>query len=81
MNLSFFVSLFGEKIFGLDEEGITKLFEKNGYQLTETEDHEWGEKRVSFDDALIDLYFENGELASVNFGLFPDESSFFYFPN
>ncbi|MFL5753529.1 MAG: hypothetical protein ACJ76F_08985 [Bacteroidia bacterium] len=73
--------LFGEKIFDLSEEEIVKLFEKNGYKMTETEDHEWGEKRVSFDDALIDLYFENDELSSINFGLFPEESTFFYFPN
>jgi hypothetical protein len=73
--------LFGEKIFELSEEEIVKLFEKNGYKMTETEDHEWGEKRVSFDDALIDLYFENDELSSINFGLFPEESAFFYFPN
>jgi hypothetical protein len=73
--------MFGEKIFELSEPEIIDLFAKNGYTVSETEDHEWGEKRVSFDEALIDLYFENDELASINFGLYPEESTFFYFPN
>jgi hypothetical protein len=73
--------LFGARIFDLTETELIKLFEANGYKVSETEDHEWGEKRVSFDEALIDLYFENDELSSINFGLFPEESTFFYFPN
>jgi hypothetical protein len=73
--------LWGEAVFHFNEEQVTELFKENGYDVTETEEHEWGERRVSFDEALMDLYFENGQLVSINFGLFPDEESYYYFPN
>ncbi len=57
----------GEKIFLLKEEEIKALFKKNAFPLTETEQHAWGEKRLSFDEAFADLYFENGKLISINF--------------
>ncbi len=60
-------TLFGEKIFTLSEKQVVDLFKKNGFILTETEQHAWGEKRLSFDDAFADLYFENGKLVSINF--------------
>ena len=59
--------LLGEKIFNLNEEEIKALFKKNAYPLSETEQHAWGEKRLSFDEAFADLYFENGKLISINF--------------
>jgi hypothetical protein len=61
------VILFEKKIFALNEKQITDLFKENGYTLTETEQHVWGEKRLSFDDAFADLYFEKGKLISINF--------------
>ena len=74
-------TLFGKLIFELSEKKIIELFRENKFEVTETETHDWGEKRVSFDDALMDLYFENGKLISINFGFFPDEPSFYFFPN
>ncbi len=62
--------LWGEKIFTLSEKEIISLFKTKGYLEVEAEMHEWGEKRLSFDEALVDLYFEKGRLASVNFGVF-----------
>lgn len=60
-------TLFGEKLFTLNEKQVVALFKENGFSLTETEQHAWGERRVSFDDAFADLYFENGKLISINF--------------
>jgi hypothetical protein len=60
-------TLFGKKLFKLSEKQIIDLFKENGFSLSETEQHAWGERRVSFDDAFADLYFENGKLASINF--------------
>jgi hypothetical protein len=74
-------TLWGEKVFHMKEAEIVELFKKNGFALTETENHEWGEKRLSFDDALTDLYFENGKLISVNFGHLPDDKTFYFLPN
>ncbi len=59
--------MFGQKLFSLSEKQVIDLFKQNGFTLTETEQHPWGEKRLSFDDAFADLYFENGKLASINF--------------
>jgi len=57
----------GKKVFTLSEKQVIDLFKSLGFSLTETEQHAWGEKRVSFDDAFADLYFENGKLVSINF--------------
>ena len=35
--------------------------------LYETEQHDWGEKRLSFDEAHIDFYFEKNKLISINY--------------
>ncbi len=59
--------LFGKEIFALNENQIADLFKEHGFTLTETEQHAWGEKRLSFDEAFADLYFEKGKLISINF--------------
>ncbi|MGZ3863165.1 MAG: hypothetical protein ACXVPN_05115 [Bacteroidia bacterium] len=61
------ILLFGKRIFELNEQQVTDLFKENGYKLSETEMHSWGEKRLSFDEAFADLYFEKGKLISINF--------------
>ena len=61
----------------MNEIEIIKLFKENNFEVTDSEKHEWGEKRVSFDEALVDLYFENGKLQSINFGKVADNQSFF----
>ena len=59
--------LFGKMVFEMNEKQVTELFKENGFALSESEQHTWGEKRLSFDDAFADLYFENGKLISINF--------------
>lgn len=61
--------LWGQEIFEMNEEEIKSLFRSNGYRELDEEQQEWGEKRVSFDDALVDMYFEQGQLVSVNYGV------------
>jgi hypothetical protein len=39
---------------------------ENGFNDFYQEDEEWGEKLLSFEDALIDFYFEEDKLVSVN---------------
>lgn len=60
--------LWGEKIFRMTEKEIIALFKSKNYTQFETEVHEWGEKRLSFDDANIDFYFEKNKLSSINYG-------------
>jgi hypothetical protein len=73
--------LFDTKLFSLKEKEIILLMQQNGFNLTDTEQHNWGEKRISFDEAGLDCYFENNKLMSVNFGLLETDSNFYYFPN
>ena len=59
--------LWGQTIFDLKEIQIIELFKSKHILTYETEQHEWGEKRLSFDDANIDFYFNNNKLISINY--------------
>jgi hypothetical protein len=73
--------LFDAKLFSLREKEIVELMRQNGYELSDSEVHKWGEKRISFDSAGLDCYFENNKLVSVNFGVLESDTNFYYFPN
>ncbi len=66
-------TLFGKKLFSLDEKQIIELMKENGLTMMDAEEEEWGEKRVSFDEALIDFYFQKNKLVTVNWGVFVNE--------
>lgn len=63
------VSLFGKKIFEMNEAAIIELMKGNGYNEIETSVDEDGEKRLSFDDAMMDFFFIDDELFAVNWGV------------
>ncbi len=73
--------LWGKKVFGMTEGEIIGLFSEKGYPAPDSEIHDWGEKRVSFEDAFVDMYFENDELISVNFARPEREDRIVIFPN
>ena len=73
--------LWGVRIFEMKEDEIIDLFKSKGFKEIDSEVHEWGEKRLSFDDALVDLYFEADALVSINYGVFEDENRIIFFPN
>ncbi len=73
--------MFNQKIFNMGEKALTELLKINGFKLSDGETHSWGEKRLSFDDAGLDCYFENGKLISINFGVANFGTNFSYFPN
>ncbi len=64
--------LFGKNIFDLNEKQVVELMQANGFKELDTEDEEWGERRVSFSDAVIDFYFEEDNLISVSWGVLID---------
>lgn len=74
-------TLWGERIFQMSEEKLIAFFKSKGFSDIETENHEWGEKRISFDDALIDFYFEKGKMKSVNFGIILGDDDVLILPN
>lgn len=61
-------SLMGQHVFELDEAAIVDLMAKAGYTETDCDDEDWGERRVSFPQANADLFFDAGELMSIDLG-------------
>ncbi len=68
------VTLFGKKVFEMSEEEIIKLMNQEDLTQIDSEVEEWGEKRVSFDEGLIDFYFQDNKLVTVNWGVFVNEN-------
>lgn len=66
-------TLFGKKVFEMNEGQIIDLMKEQGYEVAETENEPDGERRVSYDDALIDFFFFDGELVAVNWGVLVNE--------
>ncbi|MBI9034738.1 MAG: hypothetical protein JEZ03_09740 [Bacteroidales bacterium] len=66
--------LFGKKVFTLEEKDISRLMRSHGFHEEERETEEWGEERLSYADALIDFYFEEGKLQIINWGVLVDET-------
>ena len=70
-------TLFGKRIFAMKEEELIKFMKAEGYSDLDTEIMEAeefdNEKRVSFDDAMIDFFFEEGVLTAASWGVFLDE--------
>jgi hypothetical protein len=74
-------TLWGNLIFQMTEPQIINLFKEKGYEEVDSEEQDWGEKRVSFDDAMVDLYFEDGDLTSINYGVYLDDFEIAVWPN
>ena len=74
-------TLFSKAVFKLKEVQLIELMKENNFALTDTEQQEWGEKRISFDEAGLDCYFENGKLVSLNFGVIDDINNYVFLPN
>jgi len=65
-------TLYGEKVFELDKEEIIDLMKEHGFKELE-EENEDDELRVSFEDGLIDFFFEDEVLTAVSWGVLVDE--------
>ncbi len=62
--------IFGQKIFKMDHYEIIELMKSQSYNDIEEDDETWGERRISFEDALTDFYFVDGRLTNVSLGVF-----------
>lgn len=61
-------TLFGKAVFEMDKSAIIKLMKSNGYKEYELELEE-GENRLTFEDGMIDFFFQNEELIAVSWGV------------
>jgi hypothetical protein len=74
-------TLWDKDIFSYTEKQIIQLFKEKGIYLYEQEQQTWGEKRLSFDEANIDFYFEKNTLISINYGLITEGTQTLILPN
>jgi hypothetical protein len=65
-------TLYGEKVFKLNKKTIINLMKEHGFKELE-EETEDEELRVSFEDAMIDFFFEDGTLVAVSWGVLVDD--------
>ena len=65
-------TLFGKKVFDLKKEDAVKLMKDNGFRDME-EETEDGELRVSFEDAMMDFFFDGDVMTAVSWGVLVDE--------
>ena len=65
-------TLYGEPVFDLSKEEIIDLMKKQGFKELE-EETEDEELRVSFEDAMIDFFFDEDDLTAVSWGVLVDE--------
>ena len=63
------VYLFDNKIFDLSEAEIMQLMKEHNFNDLEIDEEEWGEKRISYLDAMMDFYFHDEELVSITWGI------------
>ena len=61
-------TLFGEKVFDMNEREVVALMVKNDLTEQDVDEEDWGERRVTFNEGNIDFYFDNGELVSIILG-------------
>jgi hypothetical protein len=66
-------TMFGKTIFNMTEADIISLMTSKGFEVAEIETETTGERRVSYDDAMIDFFFLDGDLVFVNWGVLVDE--------
>lgn len=66
-------TMYGKEIFNMKKEEIIDLMTRHGFKVTETEMEPSGEQRVSYDDALLDFFFQDGKLTAVNWGVLVNE--------
>jgi len=61
-------TLFGQPVFDMQERPIVELMVRNNYTEEDADEEDWGERRISFPEANVDFYFDQGELVSIILG-------------
>ncbi len=61
--------LFGNKVFEMSDMEIRQMMKEHNFKEIEIDEEEWGEKRISYMDAMVDFHFEDEELVSITWGI------------
>ena len=65
-------TLYGKKVFDLDQNAVIDTMKAQGYNELEQETED-GELRISFEDALIDFFFDEDGMTAVSWGVLVDD--------
>jgi len=63
--------LYGAEVFKLSKKEIVALMAKNGFTKTDS-DKEEGEERLTFEEAMVDFFFEKEKLIAISWGVLLD---------
>lgn len=66
-------TMYGKPVFNMTEQDIKDLMADHNFEVAEIEMETTGERRVSYDDAMIDFFFLDGDLVVVNWGVLVNE--------
>ena len=64
------VTLFGQKIFQMKQAEVEALLKSKGLSNPEKDTLETGEKHVTYEKEMLDMYFDKDALVNVKFGVF-----------
>lgn len=62
-------TLFGKKIFQMKQAEVEALLRANGLSNPEKDTLETGEKHLTFEKEMLDMYFDKDALVTVKFGV------------
>lgn len=65
-------TLYGKKVFDLDQNAVIEMMKAKGFIELEQETED-GELRISFEDALIDFFFDEEGMTAVSWGVLVDD--------
>lgn len=65
-------TLYGKKVFDLDQNAVIEMMKAHGFKELEQETED-GELRISFEDALIDFFFDEEGMTAVSWGVLVDD--------
>ena len=65
-------TLYGKKVFDLDQKAVIEMMKAKGFNELEQETED-GELRISFEDALIDFFFDEEGMTAVSWGVLVDD--------
>ena len=65
-------TLYGKKVFDLDQQSVIEMMKAKGFNELEQETED-GEQRISFEDALIDFFFDGEGMTAVSWGVLVDD--------
>jgi flavin-dependent dehydrogenase len=67
------VTMFGKKIFQMKQAEVEELLKANGLSDQEKDTLETGEKHITYEKEMLDMYFEKDVLITIKFGVFVDD--------